>query len=48
MAILGNIIKGVIDITGNFSSEVDHVEAQKKVLKNLLEKARFHWEFNPP
>lgn len=40
MAILGNIIKGVIDLKDTFSSETNHVEEQKKVLKNLLEKAK--------
>lgn len=40
MAILGNIIKGVIDITGNLSSEVEHVDAQEKMLRSLLDKAK--------
>ncbi|TYB73997.1 GH3 family domain-containing protein [Bizionia myxarmorum] len=40
MAILGNIIKGVIDITDSFSSELNPVEAQQEVLKKLLDKAK--------
>ncbi|AUC85211.1 GH3 auxin-responsive promoter [Polaribacter sp. ALD11] len=40
MAILGNIIKGIITLTGTFSSEANHLESQKEVLKNLLETAR--------
>lgn len=40
MTILGNIIKGFIDIKDSFSSEVNRVEAQKEVLKQLLNKAR--------
>lgn len=40
MAILGNIIKGVIELKDTFSSETVHAEAQAKVLLNLLEKAK--------
>ncbi|WP_178988598.1 GH3 family domain-containing protein [Winogradskyella schleiferi] len=40
MAILGNIIKGVIDLKDTFSSETIHAEVQEKVLKELLEKAK--------
>ncbi|MDN3493572.1 GH3 family domain-containing protein [Winogradskyella bathintestinalis] len=40
MAILGNIIKGVIELKDTFSSETDHAEAQKKVLTDLLQKAK--------
>ena len=51
MAILGNIIKGFIDIKDSFSSEVNPVEAQREVLKELLNKAKDtefgkHYEFN--
>ncbi|WP_178985429.1 GH3 family domain-containing protein [Winogradskyella helgolandensis] len=40
MAILGNIIKGVIELKDTFTSEVIHEEAQEKVLKDLLETAK--------
>ncbi|WP_166385406.1 GH3 auxin-responsive promoter family protein [Polaribacter sp. 11A2H] len=40
MAILGNIIKGIINLTDTLSSETNHIEAQKEVLKNLLETAK--------
>lgn len=40
MAILGNIIKGVINITENLISETNHIESQQKQLKHLLEKAK--------
>lgn len=40
MAILGNIIKGIIDIKDSFSSKVNPVDAQQEVLKNLLNKAK--------
>ena len=40
MAILGNIIKGFIDIKDTFSSEVESVAAQQEVLKSLLNKAK--------
>ncbi|TYP97577.1 GH3 auxin-responsive promoter [Tenacibaculum adriaticum] len=40
MAILGNIIKGFINLKDTLSSETNHIEAQEKVLKNLLEKAK--------
>lgn len=40
MAILGNIIKGIITLTDTLSSETNHIKAQKEVLKNLLESAK--------
>jgi len=40
MAILGNIIKGVINLRNSISSEADHVQNQKETLKFLLEKAK--------
>ena len=40
MAVLGSIIKGAIDLRDNLVSEDSPVEAQHKVLKNLLEKAQ--------
>lgn len=40
MAILGNIIKGVINLTDSLSFEVDHLEAQEKMLRTLLETAK--------
>tara|TARA_R110002111_G_scaffold254330_1_gene319923 strand:- start:5675 stop:7201 length:1527 start_codon:yes stop_codon:yes gene_type:complete len=40
MAILGNIIKGVIELKDTFTSEVIHEEAQEQVLKELLETAK--------
>jgi hypothetical protein len=40
MAILGTIIKGFIDLKDTLTPEPDHVEAQKNVLNNLLEKAK--------
>ena len=40
MAILGAIIKTAIDLNDALSSEVNPVESQKEVLKNLLEKAK--------
>tara|TARA_R110002049_G_scaffold309200_2_gene518507 strand:+ start:14228 stop:15754 length:1527 start_codon:yes stop_codon:yes gene_type:complete len=40
MAILGNIIKGVIKLKDAFSLEVDHLEAQKNTLKDLLTQAK--------
>ena len=51
MAILGNIIKGVIEITDKLASDNDPVIAQKRVLKELLEKAKntefgTHYRFN--
>lgn len=44
MAIIGNVIKGVINLRNSISSETDHVKNQKNTLKFLLEKAR-HTEF---
>ena len=51
MAILGNIIKGIINLTDTLSSETNHIEAQEEVLKNLLETAKEtqfgkHYKFN--
>jgi len=40
MAILGNIIKGVINLTDTLSSEINHTEAQENVLINLLQTAK--------
>ena len=40
MAILGNIIKGVIELKDTFTSEIIHEEAQEQVLKELLETAK--------
>ncbi|WP_431137030.1 GH3 family domain-containing protein [Psychroserpens mesophilus] len=40
MAIIGNIIKGVIDLKDALTAAPNHVENQKKVLKQLLETAR--------
>ncbi|WP_299390149.1 GH3 auxin-responsive promoter family protein [uncultured Gelidibacter sp.] len=40
MAILGNIIKGFIDVKESFSSEHNPVKEQQEVLKKLLSKAK--------
>lgn len=40
MAILGNIIKGVIFLKDVVSSEINHTEAQDNLLKDLLSKAK--------
>jgi len=40
MAIIGSIIKKIIDVTDSISSNVDAAESQLKVLKQLLEKAK--------
>ncbi|WP_127844724.1 GH3 family domain-containing protein [Psychroflexus aestuariivivens] len=40
MAIIGNIIKGVINLRNSISSETNHIENQKETLKHLLETAR--------
>ncbi|RXJ45823.1 GH3 family domain-containing protein [Gelidibacter gilvus] len=40
MAILGNIIKGIIDVKDSFSSEKNPVEEQQDLLKKLLTKAK--------
>lgn len=40
MAIIGNIIKGVIKITDSLSSKTNPVEAQQEVLRQLLTKAK--------
>ena len=51
MPIIGNIIKGFIDVRDKLSEEVDPVEAQKQVLKKLLKTAQNtafgkHYKFN--
>lgn len=40
MAIIGSLIKGVIDLSENISSGENHIENQTKVLEELLEKAK--------
>ena len=40
MAIFGNIIKGLIEFKGLVTSEVNPIEAQENVLKNLLSQAK--------
>jgi len=40
MAVLGNIIKGVLNLKDTFSSEINHKEAQLSLLKKLLETAK--------
>ena len=40
MAIIGNIIKGIIHATEIISSEFDAAEEQREVLKDLLETAK--------
>jgi hypothetical protein len=40
MAILGNIIKGIIEVTDKLKSETNPVNAQQEVLKNLLKQAK--------
>ncbi|SFS59897.1 GH3 family domain-containing protein [Lutibacter maritimus] len=40
MAILGNIIKGIIEVTDKLKSETNPINAQHEVLKNLLEQAK--------
>lgn len=39
MAILGNIIKGVIQVKDDFRGERDRLEEQKRVFQNLLTRA---------
>lgn len=51
MAILGNIIKGVISLSNSISSEIDHVKNQKEVLNHLLNTAKntefgLHYKFS--
>lgn len=51
MAIIGNIIKGVINLRNSISPETDHVKNQKETFKFLLEKAKNtefgnHYEFS--
>lgn len=51
MAIIGNIIKGVINLRNSISSETNHVKNQKETLVHLLEKAKNtefgkHYEFS--
>ena len=50
MAIIGNIIKGFIEIKDSISSEVNPLTAQQEVLRKLLDKAKHtdfgkHYEF---
>ncbi|PQV47428.1 GH3 auxin-responsive promoter [Jejuia pallidilutea] len=40
MAIIGNIIKGVINLKGAITTEPNPIEAQKQVFKNLLDTAK--------
>ena len=40
MAIIGSLIKGAIQIKDALSGEVNHLEAQEKVLHQLLDKAK--------
>jgi len=40
MAIIGSLIKSIIDISQNLGAEEDNVENQEKVLAELLEKAK--------
>lgn len=40
MAILGNIIKGIISLTDTLSTEINHIENQKEILNKLLETAK--------
>ncbi len=40
MAIIGSIIKGLIDLGDKITSNPDATEAQREVLKNLLNKAK--------
>lgn len=40
MAIIGNIIKGVINLRNSISSESDHVENQRETFNFLLDKAK--------
>lgn len=44
MAIIGNLIKGVINLRNSISSKTNHVENQRETFKFLLEKAK-HTEF---
>jgi hypothetical protein len=51
MAIIGEMIKGAIKIAGSVTTTSNHVEAQQKVLKELLESAQStafgkHYEFS--
>ncbi|HEA29504.1 MAG TPA: GH3 auxin-responsive promoter [Leeuwenhoekiella sp.] len=50
MAIIGSIIKSIIDISDSFNEDTNPVEEQQEVLKNLLNKAKNtefgkHYEF---
>ncbi|MFN2261983.1 MAG: GH3 auxin-responsive promoter family protein [Psychroflexus sp.] len=40
MAIIGNLIKGVINLRNSISSETDHIENQKETLRHLLDTAK--------
>lgn len=51
MAIIGNIIKGVINLRNSISGETDHVRNQKETLNLLLDKAKAtefgkHYQFS--
>ena len=40
MNIIGNLIKGVINVTDKITGDDNPIEEQKEVLNNLLEKAK--------
>ena len=40
MAVIGELIKKAIDLTGYIMSEPDHIKNQEEVLRNLVEKAK--------
>lgn len=40
MAIIGNIIKGVINLRNSISSETDHIKNQKETFEHLLDEAK--------
>lgn len=40
MAIIGSLIKGVIDVSQNITSQKDHIDNQNEVLEDLLKKAK--------
>ena len=40
MPILGNLIKGVINLTDTILPDINHIEAQEELLKDLLETAK--------
>ena len=41
MAVIGELIKKAIDLTGKIISEPDPAHAQRDVLRKMLEKAKF-------